>query len=79
MVEAGISVAVALITGGFVLTNRVYGRILELDKRIDGVELKVAQAYVSKEDLKTMVERMEGHMDRIEDKLDSIVTNIRIR
>jgi len=72
MVEAGISVAVALITGGFVLTNRIYGRILELDKRIDGVELKVAQAYVSKEDLKTMVERMEGHMVRIEEKLDYI-------
>jgi len=72
MVEAGISVAVALITGGFVLTNRIYGRILELDKRIDSVELKVAQAYVSKEDLKTMVERMEGHMVRIEEKLDYI-------
>ena len=72
MVEAGISVAVALITGGFVLTNRIYGRILELDKRIDGVVLKVAQAYVSKEDLKTMVERMEGHMVRIEEKLDYI-------
>jgi len=72
MVEAGISVVVALITGGFVLTNRIYGRILELDKRIDSVELKVAQAYVSKEDLKTMVERMEGHMVRIEEKLDYI-------
>ena len=72
MVEAGISAAVALITGGFVLTNRIYGRILELDKRIDSVELKVAQAYVSKEDLKTMVERMEGHMVRIEEKLDYI-------
>ena len=77
MVEAGISVVVALITGGFVLTNRIYGRILELDKRIDSIELRIAQAYVSKADLQLVIERMEGHMVRIEDKLDSLVKNTR--
>jgi len=77
MVEAGVSAFIALVTGGFVLTNRIYGRILELDKRIDGIELRIAQAYVSKADLQLVIERMEGHMVRIEDKLDSLVKNTR--
>ncbi len=79
MVEAGVSALVAMVTGGFVLTNRIYGRILELDKRIDKIELRIAQAYVSKEDLAVMVDRMEGHMERIENKLDALVTNSRNR
>jgi len=79
MVEAGVSALVAMVTGGFVLTNRIYGRILELDKRIDKIELRIAQAYVSKEDLVVMVDRMEGHMERIENKLDALVTNSRNR
>ena len=73
MVEAGVSAFIALVTGGFVLTNRIYGRILELDKRIDGIELRIAQAYVSKADLQLVIERMEGHMERIENKLDTLV------
>ncbi len=77
MVEAGVSAFIALVTGGFVLTNRIYGRILELDKRIDSIELRIAQAYVSKADLQLVIERMEGHMVRIEDKLDSLVKNTR--
>ncbi len=77
MVEAGVSALVALVTGGFVLTNRIYARILELDKRIDSIELRIAQAYVSKADLQLVIERMEGHMVRIEDKLDSLVKNTR--
>tara|TARA_Y100000289_G_scaffold47166_1_gene47395 strand:+ start:578 stop:724 length:147 start_codon:yes stop_codon:yes gene_type:complete len=44
-----------------------------LDRRLDGVELGVAQDYVSKTDLATMVDRMEDHMVRIENKLDQIV------
>ena len=73
MVEAGVSAFIALVTGGFVLTNRIYGRILELDKRIDSIELRIAQAYVSKADLQLVIERMEGHMERIENKLDTLV------
>ena len=53
--------------------NNVHDRISELDRRIDGVELNVAQEYVSKTDLQTMIDRMEDHMVRIENKLDQIV------
>ena len=53
--------------------NNVHDRISALDRRIDNVELSVAQEYVSKTDLQTMIDRMEDHMVRIENKLDQIV------
>ena len=53
--------------------NNVHDRISGLDRRLDGVELGVAQDYVSKQELQQMVDRMEAHMVRIENKLDQIV------
>ena len=53
--------------------NNVHDRISGLDRRLDGVELGVAQDYVSKQELQSMVSRMEDHMVRIENKLDQIV------
>ena len=75
MIEAIIPSVIAILTGAAVLTNRIYGRIIELDKRIDTVELSMAQAYVSKSDFKIVLDRVETHMLRIEDKLDTIVAN----
>ena len=46
---------------------------MELDKRIDQVELGMAQSYVSKADFQRTLERVEGHMVRIENKLDELV------
>ena len=80
MLEALISVAIAGIAGGAALNNRlhqrinnVHDRISGLDRRIDAIELGVAQDYVSKADLSVMTKRMEDHMIRIETKLDQIV------
>lgn len=73
MLEAIIPSTIALITGAAVLTNRIYNRIMTLDRRIDAVELTMAQAYVSKGDFKIVLDRVETHMLRIEDKLDKIV------
>lgn len=74
------SVVIAAIAGGAALNNRlhnrinnVHDRISGLDRRIDALELNVAQDYVSKADLSVMVQRMEDHMIRIENKLDQIV------
>ena len=53
--------------------SNVHERISALDRRIDSVELGVAQDYVSKSDLQSMIDRMEDHMVRIESKLDQIV------
>ena len=73
MIESIISATVAVITGGAVLTTRLHNRILELDKRIDQLELGMAQSYVSKADFERTLERVEGHMVRIENKLDQLV------
>ena len=78
--EALVSVVIAAVAGGAALNNRlhnrinnVHDRISGLDRRIDAIELNVAQDYVSKADLAVMVQRMEDHMVRIENKLDQIV------
>ena len=75
MIEIVVPALIALVTGAGVITNRIYTRILEVDKRVDTVELRMAEAYVSKGDLQIMLSKMEGHMERIEDKLDALVAN----
>ena len=78
--EAIVSVVIAVVAGGAAINNRlhnrinnVHDRISGLDRRIDAIEVNVAQDYVSKADLAVMVQRMEDHMVRIENKLDQIV------
>ena len=44
----------------------------DLDKRIDGIELRVAQDYLSKAEFSAALERVEQHMVRIENKLDRL-------
>ena len=80
MLEALISLSIAAVAAGAALNNRlhqrinnVHDRISGLDRRIDAIELCVAQDYVSKADLSIMTKRMEDHMVRIENKLDQIV------
>ena len=72
MVEAVIPLGVALATGFSVLITRVHSRIHELDKRLDGIELRVATDYLSKSEFTLAMERVEGHMVRIENKLDQL-------
>ena len=79
MVEVILPAVIAIVTGGAMLTSRIYTRLLDLDKRIDTVELSMAQAYVSKSDFKIVLDRVETHMLRIEDKLDTIVANGKCR
>ncbi len=74
------SISIAAVAAGAALNNRlhqrvnnVHDRISGLDRRIDAIELGVAQDYVSKADLSIMTKRMEDHMVRIENKLDQIV------
>ena len=72
MLEAVIPISLAAMTGIAALTNRLYNRINELDKRVDAVELRVAEQYVSKADLDNMLDRVEGHLIRLENKLDKL-------
>ena len=72
MLEAVIAIGVSTITAVAALTNRVYVRVHEMDRRIDKIELRIAEQYVSKSDLSEILDRMETHMIRIENKLDKI-------
>ena len=58
--EAIVAAVIAIVAGGATLNNRlhnrinnVHDRISGLDRRIDAIELSVAQDYVSKADLST--------------------------
>lgn len=73
MIESIVSAAVAVITGGFVLASRINSKIDTVDKRIDSIELCLARNYVTKDDFAKTLERVEGHMIRIEEKLDELV------
>ena len=74
MVEFGLpGLIIAAVTGLSAITTRLNGRIHELDRRLDGVELRVAENYLSKAEFSAALERVESHMIRIENKLDNLV------
>ena len=72
MFETVIPIGVAVATGFSVLISRIHSRVTDLDSRIDGIELRVAQDYLSKAEFSAALERVEQHMVRIENKLDRL-------
>jgi prefoldin subunit 5 len=76
MIEALITGVVSLIVGvgGGVLTvnSRSNTRMDQIDRRIDGIELRFAEKYVPRQELANALQKMEDHMIRIENKLDQI-------
>jgi len=80
MTEALVTAVIAAVGAGAALNNRLHNRINNvhdrinlLDRRIDNLQLDVANDYVKKADLAELLKRMEDHMVRIENKLDKIV------
>ena len=73
MFEAVIPAVIAAISGGGILISRLHNRIHDLDRRVDGIELRMVESFVSKGDFNSALDRMEAHMVRIEQKLDKIV------
>ena len=73
MIEAGITLGVAIVSGVGILFTRVNQRVHDLDKRIDVFELRVAESYVPKSELSSALDRVEGHMVRIENKIDALI------
>lgn len=79
MIEAIVTASLAGIAGVATLTNRLHTRInhlhdrlADMDRRVDGVELRIAEKYVTKADLAAILRSMEEHMIRIENKLDKL-------
>jgi len=77
MFEAAVTATIAALTAMGVITQKLHTRISELDRRIDGIELRVASNYVTKGELSAIMERMEAHLIRIEEKMDKMSLNCR--
>ena len=75
IIAVAATVVTAIVGSMSSLLSRLHRRVDLLDKRLDGVEIRVATDYVSKKDLTSIVNRVESHMIRIEEKLDLIVIN----
>ena len=73
MIEVLIPAVIATISGGAVLFTRVHNRIHDLDRRLDGVELRMVESFVNKSDFNNALDRMESHLIRIEQKMDEFV------
>ena len=73
MVESVVTSVIAALTGLGVLNARLHNRISTLDRRVDQIELRMAENYVAKADLSELMVRVEAHMLRIENKLDKII------
>jgi len=73
MIEAIISAAIAALTGVIAVHSKLNNRIMDVDKRMDRIELRMAERYVPKEELSNALAKVEEHMIRIENKLDQIV------
>ena len=71
MLEALVPVVIATATGIGVLGTQIHRRITHLDHRLDGVELKIAEKYVTRNELSETFKRFEDHLIRIENKMDS--------
>lgn len=72
MIESVIPIGVAMATGFSILVSRIHSRVHELDQRVDKVELRIAENYLSKSEFSTALDRVEQHMVRIENKLDRL-------
>ena len=73
MVEVIVPAGIALATGFSILITRIHSRVHDLDRRLDGVELRVAEDYLTKVEFSVVLTRVEEHMVRIENKLDKII------
>lgn len=73
MIESLVSAAIAVVTGGFVLTGRINKSLRLLDRRVDEVELRMASEYATKQEFTKALDRFEAHMVRIEEKLDTFI------
>jgi hypothetical protein len=77
MIEVVLTGVITLIVGAgggvFAIHSKSNGRVDAIDKRIDGLEIRLAEKYVPRQELANALQKMEDHMIRIENKLDQIV------
>ena len=67
--------AIAGLTGLCVAGTQLHKRITTLDNRLDDISLKIAEKYVTRNELSETFKRFEDHLVRIENKMDTCFTN----
>ena len=72
MIEAVVSLSIAAATGVGVMQSRTHSRFVEHDKRIDALELKIAESYITRDEVTKHMQRFEDHFIRIESKIDNL-------
>ena len=65
MLEIVVSIGIAVSTGLGVFASRI-------NTRVNAIELRVAEKYISREEVSLILTRFEDHMIRIENKLDNL-------
>jgi len=74
--EPFIPLFLALGIGLVVLHERIDVALYDLKQEIDAIELRIAEELISKYDLNNTLDRMQNHMDRIEQKTKAIEEEI---
>ena len=69
--EGMAAVAIAVSTGVCVAGTQLHRRISVLDNKLDDVSLKIAEKYVTRNELSETFKRFEDHLVRIENKMDT--------
>ena len=73
VVEAAVATALGMIAGGYSLFQALHRRVSTVDNRLDKIELLLARDYVTRAEYLATQAKLEGHMIRIEEKLDRIL------
>ena len=73
--EGMAAVAIAVSTGLCVAGTQLHRRISILDNKLDDVSLKIAEKYVTRNELSETFKRFEDHLVRIENKMDTCFKN----
>ena len=55
------------------IDDKQQAHLLQVDQRIDRLELRLAKDYVDKTDLQNILERLDARIDKMDYKLDQIL------
>ena len=77
MIEAGVTLGIAVVAAMATVANRLHSRVAQLDTRLDKFELYSAQTYLPRTDFNDSMGEIKEHMVRIEGKLDQFIQGYR--
>ena len=73
MVEAAVASTIAIVGGTYTVIQSLHRRVSTVDNRLDRIELNLARDYVPRVEFAASQAKLEGHMIRIEEKLDRML------